>query len=159
MLRMFVAALLASSVAHAAPPELAHEQLESAACLPAVANGAALQCNLDGRGRPGQSSLTSPSPPPQSYFDSHAARVERNLLIFQNGYTIDQMRQRDTFLLYGRPAGGPAATVGGIGVFSAVVVSVAHAPTPLRPLFDRRLHVGPAVFDGGGMGAGIGGGL
>jgi hypothetical protein len=36
-------------------------------------------------------------------------------------------------------------------------VLAAHAPAPLRPLFDSRVHLGPAVFEGGGMGAGVGG--
>ena len=41
--------------------------------------------------------------------------------------------------------------------FSGMVVAAAHTPPALRFAFDRSLHVGPAIFDGGGMGAGFGG--
>jgi hypothetical protein len=41
-------------------------------------------------------------------------------------------------------------------MLGAMCVVAAHAPKPLRVLIDRRVHLGPARFDGGGMGAGIG---
>jgi hypothetical protein len=38
-----------------------------------------------------------------------------------------------------------------------MTVLSAHAPRPFRVIFDGPVHVGPAIFDGGGMGAGIAG--
>jgi hypothetical protein len=99
------------------------------------------------------------SPPPPSYFERHAARVERNIHIFQHGYSLEQSRERDELRLYGRTPGSPAATMSGIGLFSFAVFSVAHTPAALDFAFDRGLHLGPAVFEGGGMGAGFGGHL
>lgn len=149
MLRTLGAALLAVTLTRAAYAD-PHGQLRAAApCPSAVSTGASMRCDL-----------LPPTPwRTESYFESHAARVERDLLTFQKGYTLEQMRERDAFLLYGSPVGGASATLGGVGIFSAIVVSAAHAPTPLRALFDHRLHVGPALFDGGGMGAGFGGRL
>jgi len=103
--------------------------------------------------------LPPPSLPPPTYFQQHSARVERDMLLFQHGYTLDYMRERDTLLLYGSTPGTNTSTGLGIGLFSAVVVSAAHTPPFLRFAFDRSLHLGPAVFDGGGMGAGFGGRL
>ena len=42
-------------------------------------------------------------------------------------------------------------------VMGAAVVLAAHAPAGLRPLVDGPVHVGPALFVGGGMGAAVGG--
>jgi len=92
-----------------------------------------------------------------SYFEQHSARVERDLLMFEHGYTLERMRERDTLELYGPTPGSATSTALGVGVFSAVVVTAAHTPPALRFAFDRSLHVGPAIFDGGGMGAGFGG--
>jgi hypothetical protein len=101
-----------------------------------------------------------PVPPrPLSYFEQHSLRVERDLLMFQRGYTLERMRDRDTLELYGPTPGSATSTAAGIGIFSAIVVSSAHTPAPLRFAFDRSLHLGPAIFDGGGMGAGFGGSL
>jgi hypothetical protein len=36
-------------------------------------------------------------------------------------------------------------------------MTTAHAPKPLRFLFDKRIHLGPAMFENGGMGGGLGG--
>lgn len=101
--------------------------------------------------------LSTPRPP--SYFEEHAARVEKDIHIFQQGYTLEQNRQRDELKLYGSTPGGATATMAGIGLFSVTVFSVAHTPAPLKFAFDRAMHLGPAVFDGGGMGAGFGGRL
>ena len=57
-----------------------------------------------------------------------------------------------------RPASN-ASTACGAGIFSTFVVGAAHTPVALRLAFDRSLHLGPAIFDGGGMGAGFGGRL
>lgn len=103
--------------------------------------------------------LPPPSLPPPTYFQRHSARVEHDMLFFQHGYTLDYMRERDTLRLYGPTPGTNASTGLGIGLFSAIVVSAAHTPRFLRFAFDRSFHLGPAVFDGGGMGAGFGGRL
>jgi hypothetical protein len=101
----------------------------------------------------------APSLRPPSYFAEHATRVERDMLMFQHGYTLERMRERDTLQLYGVTPGTSTSTAAGVGIFSAVVVTAAHTPAPLRFAFDRSLHLGPAIFDGGGMGAGFGGRL
>ena len=103
--------------------------------------------------------LPPPAQRPPTYFERHSARVEHDMLLFQHGYTLDDMRERDTLQLYGPTPGTTASTGLGIGLFSAIVVSSAHTPPFLRFAFDRSLHLGPAVFDGGGMGAGFGGRL
>lgn len=103
--------------------------------------------------------LPPPSLPPPTYFQRHSARVEHDMLLFQHGYTLEYMRDRDALQLYGSTPGTNTSTGLGIGLFSAVVVSAAHTPPFLRFAFDRSLHLGPAVFDGGGMGAGFGGRL
>ena len=92
-----------------------------------------------------------------SYFEQHSARVERDLMSFHHGYTLETMRERDGLQLYGPTPGTSTSTALGVGLFSAVVVSAAHTPHALRFAFDRALHLGPAIFDGGGMGAGFGG--
>lgn len=94
-----------------------------------------------------------------SYFEQHSARVERDILLFHHGYTLETMREHDTLELYGPTPGSAASTAAGIGIFSAVVVGAAHTPRALQFAFDRSLHLGPAIFEGGGMGAGFGGHL
>jgi hypothetical protein len=100
-----------------------------------------------------------PPPRPPTYFAEHSARVSRDLLMFQHSYTLDTMRQRDTLELYGVTPGTSTSTALGVAAFSTMVVSSAHTPVPLRFAFDRKFHLGPAIFDGGGMGAGFGGRL
>jgi hypothetical protein len=92
-----------------------------------------------------------------SYFEQHAARVERNMLMFDHGYTLERMRERDELELPGATPGTPTSTALGTGLFSAAVVASAHTPAALRFAFDRSLHVGAAIFDAGGMGVGFGG--
>lgn len=113
--------------------------------MPSVARGAYQHCTVDG----GTIRL-------RSYFRRHAARVEDDLLHFNTAYTLESMRDRDGWLRFGS-AGGTGAASLGAAILSAAVVASAHAPRRLRPLFDRPLHFGPAIFDGGGMGAGFGG--
>jgi hypothetical protein len=91
-----------------------------------------------------------------SYFEQHSARVEHDLLWFHHGFTLDKMRERDQLELYGATPGSSSSTALGIGTFSVVVVAATHTPRALRFAFDRSLHVGPAIFDGG-LGAGFGG--
>src|SRR5689334_13967641 len=59
---------------------------------------------------------------------------------------LEQLRDRDALLL---PAGRtPSWGAGGLGaaMLGATIVLAAHAPAPLRPLFDARVHLGPALF-------------
>jgi hypothetical protein len=100
-----------------------------------------------------------PAPRPPTYFERHYARVEHDMLFFDRGYTLELMRERDGLSLYGPTPGTNVSTALGIGLFSGVVVSAAHTPPFLRFAYDRALHVGPAIFEGGGMGAGFGGRL
>jgi hypothetical protein len=104
----------------------------------------------------GAQELTRASAPP-SYFSEHERRVERATIVYQRDHTLDELRDRDRLELYGvQPGRGRAATLGA-AMFGGMVVMSAHAPPPLRPLFDARLHLGPALFDGGGLGAAAGG--
>jgi len=100
-----------------------------------------------------------PSQQPETYFMRHYARVERSMIILPQEYTLEDMRERDTLRLAGPTPGSPASTVTGAGLFSTLVVGAAHTPPFLHFAFDGALHVGPTLFDGGGMGAGFGGRL
>ncbi len=109
-----------------------------------------------------------------SFVEFHSARVENDLLLFQPtliGITLlrsltparaaddlEVRRDRDRLLLF-RETQPQGASVGlGLAMFGATTILSAHAPRPLRMFFDRPvLHLGPAVFDGGGMGAGVAG--
>jgi hypothetical protein len=71
--------------------------------------------------------------------------------------SLQRLRDRDDLLV---PAGrAPSLQAGAFGgmMLGAAVVLVAHAPEPVRVIVDGPVHVGPALFDHGGMGAGIGG--
>lgn len=92
-----------------------------------------------------------------SYFEQHAARVERDMLIMDHGYTLERMRERDELQLPGKTPGTSTSTTFGVGLFSGLVVSSAHTPRALQFAFDRSMHLGPAILEGGGMGAGFGG--
>jgi hypothetical protein len=101
--------------------------------------------------------VSEPPRPHPSYFEEHSARVTRNIHMFQSSYSLDTMRERDTLSLYGPTPGTNLSTGLGTGLFTALVVSTAHTPEWLRFAYDRALHLGPAIFEGGGMGAGFGG--
>jgi hypothetical protein len=121
-----------------------------------------------------------------SFFEEHAVLVRHDLLLFQTipvglnplprdgrsaieappnffwsvAQTDDLLalqRQRDRlrFLQDVEPNGTQLAA--GLGAFVAMTLLSAHAPRPLRFLFDRSVHLGPAIFDQRGMGVGIGG--
>ena len=68
---------------------------------------------------------------------------------------LEQARDRDALML---PGGAPSMRSGAMGamVMGAAVVLAAHAPARLRTVVDGPVHVGPALFEGGGMGAGVG---
>jgi hypothetical protein len=65
------------------------------------------------------------------------------------------LRERDKLLLFRGPQPQGAAVGIGVAMFGAATLLSAHAPRPFRVLFDGPVHLGPAIFDGGGMGAGI----
>jgi hypothetical protein len=68
---------------------------------------------------------------------------------------LEQARERDALML---PGGAPSMRSGAMGaiVLGAAVVLAAHAPARLRAIVDGPVHFGPALFEGGGMGAGVG---
>ncbi|HEX8953053.1 MAG TPA: hypothetical protein VF945_14460, partial [Polyangia bacterium] len=87
----------------------------------------------------------------------------RSFLVFTSARTVEQdqnrlaqLRERDALLL---PGGAPSLQAGALGsmVMGAAVIFAAHAPARLRALVDGPVHVGPALLEGGGMGAGVGG--
>jgi hypothetical protein len=94
-------------------------------------------------------------------------RVVRSFLVFRVMRSAEQQqdrlqvaRERDRYNL--NAARAPAVTnesAYGAAMLGASVFLAAHAPGPLRAMFDgeRVVHAGPAVFEGGGMGAGLGG--
>ncbi len=71
---------------------------------------------------------------------------------------LRRARERDRLRLFRDPAvARPEHVAGWVGAFASASLLAAHAPAPLRVLFDQRIHFGPAVFDGGGVGVGVGG--
>jgi hypothetical protein len=96
---------------------------------------------------------------PPNYFAAHNDMVQRAFLKFSTVQApqvdrLQTLRERDRLLIFGVND----TQVGyGVVLFGAVTVLAAHAPAPLRALFDGPVHLGPAVFDQGGIGAGIGG--
>lgn len=73
---------------------------------------------------------------------------------------LEVRRDRDKMLLFRGPQPSQGGAVGlGAAMFGATTILSAHAPRPLRVAFDGPVHLGPAIFDGGGMGAGIAGRL
>lgn len=98
-----------------------------------------------------------------SYFEQKSAQVFASFLAFKAAETVEReqnglqlARDHDALLLAG---GGVSMQAGAMGsmVMGAAVVLAAHAPAKLRPLVDGPVHLGPALFEGGGMGAGVGG--
>lgn len=121
------------------------------------------------------------------FVEFHSARVENDLMLFQPtliGLTppgvsrstglsatqkearffvpvrssddLEMRRDRDRLLLFREPQPGGGMGLG-VMMFGAMTVLSAHAPGAFRALFDGPVHLGPAIFDGGGMGAGIAG--
>src|SRR5262249_6213576 len=68
--------------------------------------------------------------------------------------TLESRREIDRLRLFSPVSGNVSP---GVALFGAAVVAAAPAPGPLRPLFDRPWHLGPALLEGGGLGAGLGG--
>jgi hypothetical protein len=72
---------------------------------------------------------------------------------------LEMRRDRDRLLLFREPQPMGSGMGLGIAMFGAMTILSAHAPRPFRVLFDGPVHFGPAIFDGGGMGAGFAGRL
>jgi hypothetical protein len=98
-----------------------------------------------------------------TYFEQKSAQVFASFLTFTTERGVEEQqnrlaaaRERDGLLL---PGGAPSMQSGAMGsmVMGAAVVMVAHAPKRVRAVVDGRVHIGPALFEGGGMGAGVGG--
>ena len=88
------------------------------------------------------------------------APVKKKLRFFvpaEGGDPLEVRRDRDRLVLFRGPQSQGGAIAVGLGMFAATTILSAHLPRPLRVLFDGPVHLGPAVFDGGGMGAGIAG--
>ena len=100
----------------------------------------------------------------KSYVAVKNEQVMASFFIFRTQQQADRaqdplrlLRERDELLL---PAGrAPSLASGGLGaaMLAAGVVLAAHAPASLRPLVDGPVHLGPALYDGGGMGLAVGG--
>ena len=75
----------------------------------------------------------------------------------EGGDPLEVRRDRDRLVLFRGPQSQGGSIAVGLGMFAATTILSAHLPRPLRVLFDGPVHLGPAVFDGGGMGAGIAG--
>jgi hypothetical protein len=138
--------LLAAGVVHADPIPRGPLRLMSEPC--AEESGAELRC---GQSR-GQLRMARPI----SYFEAHEQLVMHDMISFNHSYTLDYLRERDTLRLYGPTPGNSGGVADGIAIFSTAVIAAAHLPGRARVIFDHTVHVGPALFEGGGMGAGIG---
>lgn len=75
----------------------------------------------------------------------------------EGGDALEVRRERDRLVLFRGPQAQGAAVAIGLAMFAATTIMSAHMPRPLRVVFDGPVHLGPAIFDGGGMGAGIAG--
>ena len=103
----------------------------------------------------------------QSFVLETNARVARSFIVFRTQRSQEQQqdplqvaRERDRYNLNAmRAAAVNHESAYGAAMLGASVFLAAHAPGPVRALFagERVVHVGPAAFEGGGMGAGFGG--
>ncbi len=75
----------------------------------------------------------------------------------EGGDSLEVRRDRDRLVLFRGPQSQGGALSIGLAMFAGTTIASAHAPRALRFLFDARAHLGPAIFDGGGMGAGVAG--
>jgi hypothetical protein len=89
-----------------------------------------------------------------SFIAFHTARVQHDLMVFHPDYPGLVMKLR---LLFRDTNRQTSSTALGLGLFAVTTVMSAHLPDPLRVMFDGPMHLGPAIFDDGGMGAGIAG--
>jgi hypothetical protein len=107
--------------------------------------------------------VSAPSHRDVSYFEARSAAVLHSFLVFKTAHAVEreqnlvqQARDRDELLLGGRTQNLQSGAMGSM-VMGAAVVFAAHAPAKVRAVVDGPVHVGPALFEGGGMGAGVGG--
>ncbi|HXU70259.1 MAG TPA: hypothetical protein VN947_13075 [Polyangia bacterium] len=105
----------------------------------------------------------APSHHQPSYVEVHTAAVVRSFLIFKSDKGVEreqnavgEARAHDALMLGGRAPSMQSGAMGSM-VMGAAVVLAAHAPARMRAVVDGPVHVGPALFEGGGMGAGVGG--
>jgi hypothetical protein len=146
-------ALLVAARAAAAPDG-------TPACpLPSNA-GAALRCTTvahTNRPPPASASATTKVLAPLPRFVAvHTARVGHSMVVLLREPTLEDARERDGLSLWrAGGVGGTRAALRGVALFTGATVFAAHAPRPLRRLVDRDLHFGPALLDGGGVGAGV----
>lgn len=137
--------LLAAGAVHAEPLPRGPLRLVVAPCEDE--SGAALRC----------ASPIRKVPRTVSYFEAHERLVMRDMVSFNHSYTLEYLRDRDLLRLYGPTPGSTAGVSYGVAMFSTAVLAAAHMPPgPARVIFDHTVHFGPALFEGGGMGAGIG---
>jgi hypothetical protein len=101
--------------------------------------------------------------PPRTVLPSplrtHDQRVRFSMHLFRgrrDARSLDEQRDFDRRLMF---SAQHAPNLSGVGLFGAAVIAAAHAPGPLRMVFDRNWHLGPALLDGGGLGVGFGGKL
>ncbi|MCU1276846.1 MAG: hypothetical protein JWM53_392 [bacterium] len=99
----------------------------------------------------------------KSYVQTKNEQVFASFLAFTSAHGVEQeqnrlqsARERDGLLL---PGGAPSVQSGLMGamMMGAAVVVAAHMPDRVRVVVDGVVHFGPAMFEGGGMGAGVGG--
>jgi hypothetical protein len=90
-----------------------------------------------------------------------SARVSRSLLLFTPAETaeekangLDEFRARDRLQLMGLKPHDESLALGAlvVGMTSAIV---ARAPKSVRAAVDGPVHLGPALLQGGALGAGI----
>src|SRR4051794_18718034 len=98
-----------------------------------------------------------------TYVETKTEQVMRSFLVLKTAHTVEreqnalhEARERDALMLGGRTQSMQSGALGSMVMGAAVVLS-AHAPARLRPIVDGVVHVGPALFEGGGMGAGVAG--
>jgi hypothetical protein len=99
----------------------------------------------------------------KSYVETKNGQVFASFLAFTTAYPVERQqnhlesaRERDALML---PGGAPSMQSGAMGamMMGAAVVVAAHMPERARVVIDGAVHFGPAMFEGGGMGAGVGG--
>ena len=107
--------------------------------------------------------VSAPSHRDVSYFEARNEAVIRSFLVFKSAQPVEReqnlvqlSRERDELLFGGRTQSMQSGALGS-AVMGAAVVFAAHAPARVRALVDGQVHVGPALLEGGGMGAGVGG--
>jgi len=102
-------------------------------------------------------SPAGPARTPDLLARAPAKKEIRFLVPAEGGDALEVRRDRDRLVLFRGPQSQGGAVAIGLAMFAATTILSAHARRPLRAVFDGPVHFGPAIFDGGGMGAGIAG--